>query len=74
MKYFAETTHSFIVRLWLEPSELTEARKGSQEEWRGMIEHVASGEKRYFREMDVMVSFIAGYLDCWEECLRKPAT
>lgn len=41
-----EEAHAFIVRIWREPREIDDAAS----EWRGMIEHVESGERRYFRE------------------------
>ncbi len=45
--------HLFIVRLWWEPGD------GSTfGEWRGSVEHTATHEKRYFREMETLSEFI----------------
>jgi hypothetical protein len=55
--------HVFILRFWLEPREIEDAKP----EWRGVIEHVESGEHRYFRDLDVMVSFIAKHIDILEK-------
>jgi hypothetical protein len=45
-------SHLFMMRLWLE-----ELGKG-QTEWRGQVQHVLSGETRYFRDWTTMVEFI----------------
>ena len=58
MKSIEDDAHSFIVRVRLEPREL----EGAVSEWRGMIEHVESGERRYLKDLDEITSFIAGYL------------
>ena len=50
--------HSFIVRIWREPREI----EGLAAEWRGLIERVGSGERRYFQRLDELVSFMQGYM------------
>jgi len=57
MNSFDKNTHSFIVRIWLEPRELEE--KASK--WRGMVEHVASGNRRYVADLNDIIPFIASY-------------
>jgi hypothetical protein len=42
------------MRLWLEPREI----EGAEPEWRGTIEHVASGEHCAFQKLDIMLSFM----------------
>ena len=59
MKSFEENTHSFIVRIWLEPREL----KGASPEWRGEIEHVANGKRRGLKDLDEIIPFIAHFLE-----------
>lgn len=59
MDLFEANTHVFILRFWLEPREI----EGAEPEWRGVIEHVQSGERRYFRNLEVMLSFVAKYFD-----------
>jgi hypothetical protein len=41
----------FVIRMWLEHSEHGDAP-------RGYVEHVASGNRRYFRAIDEVVDFI----------------
>jgi hypothetical protein len=40
----SSTSHLFLVRLWLEDLG------AEQREWRGRVQHVLSGQVRYFRE------------------------
>jgi hypothetical protein len=57
MASFESTTHSFVIRIWLEePEETGRAR------WRGHITHVLSGERRYLENMAEVVDFIRPYL------------
>jgi hypothetical protein len=58
MTEFEDKTHVFIVRIWPEPREI----QGAPVEWRGLIEHVFSGEKRYLNNLDEIVAFLARYL------------
>ncbi len=43
----------FTVRVWRED------RGDGQSEWRGKVQHVLSGEARYFRDWQTLVAFIA---------------
>jgi len=45
---------SFLIRIWIEPREFPNASF----EWRGMIQDVMSGERRYFKKFDEMVTFV----------------
>ena len=47
-------SHAFIVRIWWEKREIA----GKPDEWRGMIEHVPTSRRRYFRTFDAMVAFM----------------
>ncbi len=49
---------SFIVRIWRERGEGLDATV----EWRGSIECVDGGEKVYFRDLDVIGSFLKTHL------------
>lgn len=53
-----EHVHVFIVRVWREPRELEDAAII----WRGVIEHVDSGDRRYFRRLGAVTGFIRSYL------------
>lgn len=45
----SQISHLFTVRLWAEPVGFT------QVEWRGKLQHVLSGEVRYFRDWQTMI-------------------
>ena len=45
-------SHLFMVRMWLE--DLGEGRT----EWRGQVKHVVSGEVRYFREWNNLMTIL----------------
>ncbi len=49
-------THLFTVRVWLE-----DLGQG-QTEWRGEVQHVISGEARYFRELPMLVALLQAML------------
>jgi hypothetical protein len=42
------TNHSFIIRIMVDPA----AQPANPVEWKGMVQYVASGERRYFRDID----------------------
>lgn len=46
-----QTHHAFILRLWYEDDE----NRGT---WRGWIQHVGSGEKRYLRSQEDILDFL----------------
>jgi hypothetical protein len=48
----------FVVRIWREAREI----EGKLPEWRGMIESVHSGERRYLKNLGDIAAFIAPYL------------
>jgi hypothetical protein len=58
MTSFEDNTHVFIVRIWLEPREI----EGTSAKWRGVIEHVPSGERRYVQDLDDIIASIVPYL------------
>jgi len=58
MNSLGEKTHSFIVRIWLESREI----KGKAPEWRGMIEHVTSGDRHYFQDIAHIPILMEPYL------------
>lgn len=59
MASFEDNTHVFIVRVWLERREIQDAHA----EWRWAIEHVPTGARRYFRDLEQACAFIAAYLE-----------
>ncbi len=50
----ANTSRSFLMRIWVEPHEYPD----ESFEWRGMIQDVVSGERKYFTNFDVMIAFL----------------
>lgn len=46
----------FTLRVW------SEAVGEDQTEWRGRIQHIATGETRYFRTWDALVEFLVRQL------------
>ncbi len=58
MALFSKKRQVFVVRIWREAREL----KDKLPEWRGEIECVNSGQRRYLKNLDEIVAFIAPYL------------
>lgn len=53
MPLLEDRTAAFIVRQWCE-----RGRSGTAQVWRGSIEHVETGERRFFQQYDALVSFM----------------
>jgi hypothetical protein len=51
--------HSFIVKIWLEET----VEEAGLARWRGHITHVPSGERRYLKDLNDVLFFIAPYLE-----------
>ncbi len=51
-----QSTELFVVRVWREPQS-----EGSFE-WRGRVQHMVSGETRYFRDWQALVTFLDAML------------
>lgn len=50
--------HLFIVRTWREPSSVV-----ASGEWRGLVEHVPTGQRRYFSRLGELDRFILQQMD-----------
>jgi hypothetical protein len=48
--------HLFMLRLWLEDLG------NGQTDWRGKVQHMNSGEARYFRDWQTLETFMKGLL------------
>jgi len=48
----AQKSHLFMLRVWLEDLG------NGQMDWRGKVQHVNSGEVRYFRDWRALESFV----------------
>jgi hypothetical protein len=56
----AQSSQLFMLRLWLEDLG------GGRTDWRGKVQHVSSGEARYFRDWTTLEAFLENLL-CWEQ-------
>lgn len=59
MEPLEANTQVFIVRVWLEPRSSPDAPP----EWRGVIEHAPTRERRYIKDLNDLSAFIAVYLE-----------
>ena len=50
------SSHLFTIRMWLEDLG------NGQKDWRGKVQHVNSGEVRYFRDWSTLETFMEGLL------------
>lgn len=55
---FETSTRAFIVRIWLERREI----EGAAPEWRGVIEHVSTGERNYFKQLTEIATYLVPHL------------
>ena len=58
MDTLKNSTHSFIIRIWLEEI----AVDAESAKWRGSITHVPSGKRRYFEVLKDIKPFISPFL------------
>jgi hypothetical protein len=58
MPLFEDRSAAFIVRVWCESGEVP----GSVRAWRGSIEHVGSGARAFFTELDGVTAFMKPHL------------
>ena len=52
MEQQQHSSHLFTLRLWREELDSDET------EWRGKVQHVMSGEVRYFRDWSTLIEFL----------------
>ncbi|MBK6324556.1 MAG: hypothetical protein KA362_01165 [Chloroflexi bacterium] len=60
---FEKEAHSFVIRIWKEPT-------GETGEWRGWINHVQTGQRHYFRSPAAISPIIADYLHNQQEAVE----
>ena len=58
-RHLLEQTEVFIVRIWFEPREI----RDGQVIWRGIIEHLPSGNKKYLAKLEEVTAFIKPFLE-----------
>jgi hypothetical protein len=59
MPLFEDRSASFIVRVWCESGD---AGPEAVRAWRGAIEHVPSGQRAFFQELDAVIAFMKPHL------------
>ena len=59
MVLLEDGTQVFIVRVWLETREI----KDAPVQWRGVVEHVPSGERHYFTDLNDIKAFVGSFLE-----------
>lgn len=70
MVQLEDKTAAYIVRVWLERREV----EGAKIEWRGSIEHVASGRVKYITDLEEIARFIRPFLEVMGVDFSVPAT
>ena len=68
MASIQEKDQTFIVRLWIEP----DGGDNTVSQWRGVIENVQNGNRRYLRDLDQITAFIAPYLERMGVAISSP--
>lgn len=63
------TEHLFIVRIWQEPGTV---ETGAEEDWRGSVQHVRSGQRIIFRRLADLDDFIHTQVSCRSRPGRRP--
>ncbi|WP_035051723.1 hypothetical protein [Andreprevotia chitinilytica] len=58
-KRLQDQTAVFIVRIWCEEREIENAAG----EWRGVVEHVRSNQRMFFRTLEGMSAFMQPFLE-----------
>lgn len=58
MDLYEATTHSFVLKIWLEEA----ASNAGPLRWRGHITHVSDGKRRYLQNLIDLDTFILSYL------------
>lgn len=52
----------FVVRIWVERRE-SNTTDASDMTWRGVVEHLPDGERRYVKRISEMLEFIIPYME-----------
>lgn len=59
MARFEQEAHSFVIRVW------QENREGVVDTavWRGWVDHIPTGQRHYFQEVEHLVEIMTVYLE-----------
>jgi hypothetical protein len=58
MSLLEDNTAVFVIRIWFERRQSEKGR----DEWRGVVEHMLTGERRYFTNLEEIAAVIEPYL------------
>ena len=58
MDILESSTHSFVIKIWLEET----VEETGRTVWRGHITHVSSGERRFIKNLSEIHLFVTPYL------------
>ena len=59
MTLLEDRTAVFIVRVWCERGD----GEAAVTEWRGSVEHIQSGQRAFFRNLDAVLEFVRPHLE-----------
>lgn len=58
MARFEQEAHSFVIRVWQENrDDVTDTAV-----WRGWVDHIPSGQRHYFQEVEHLIEIMTVYL------------
>ncbi|MCA1714583.1 MAG: hypothetical protein LC715_05530 [Gammaproteobacteria bacterium] len=63
MALLEDRTAVFIVRVWCERGDIDTQANQPMPEWRGSVEHVQSGQRMFFRNLDAVCEFMKPHLE-----------
>jgi hypothetical protein len=51
-------SHSFVVRIWNDAGDTNSPSAASPASWRGSIDHVGTGKRAHFNDLEHLIRFI----------------
>ena len=63
MALLEDRTAVFIVRVWCERGDTDGSASPTSSEWRGSVEHVQSGQRVFFRNLEAVCEFMKPHLE-----------
>lgn len=63
MALLEDRTAVFMVRVWCERGDSDSANDCALSEWRGSVEHIQSGQRTFFRNLEAVTDFMKPHLE-----------
>lgn len=63
MALLEDRTAVFMVRVWCERGDSDSADDCALSEWRGSVEHIQSGQRTFFRNLEAVTDFMKPHLE-----------